>query len=201
LPARFVPPSGFGYPPDGFLPAIPCRFYFTPAALKGFTLRSFPLSKGTRRVTARVNPHTVSPTVLLAAEAAGRPGRPRFLGFDPLESPLRPSVWLAQRPPAAPLGFTLLGPTRESLARAFTRPPLTCFQFRPRRTVPAAPQSLDRLSPGPDRSLRQAAPAGRGDPFRVLAPAHDPVRLSQCLPGLCVHLALRRALLSTDQRS
>jgi len=46
-PARYVPPSGFGYPPDGLRPSIPCRFCFTPAALMGFTLRSFLLSKGT----------------------------------------------------------------------------------------------------------------------------------------------------------
>jgi hypothetical protein len=42
-PARYVPPSGFGYPLDGFLPRVPCRFYFTPTALLGFHLRRFPL--------------------------------------------------------------------------------------------------------------------------------------------------------------
>jgi hypothetical protein len=45
-PARYVPPSGFGYPLDGFLPSIPGRFCFTPAALMGFTLRSFLLPEG-----------------------------------------------------------------------------------------------------------------------------------------------------------
>jgi hypothetical protein len=45
LPARYVPPSGFGYPLDGFLPSAPCRFCFTPAALLGFTLRSFLLPR------------------------------------------------------------------------------------------------------------------------------------------------------------
>ena len=48
LPARYVPPSGFGYPLDGFLPSIPCRFCFAPAALMGFTLRSFLLPEGIR---------------------------------------------------------------------------------------------------------------------------------------------------------
>jgi hypothetical protein len=48
LPARYGPPTRFGYPLDGLLPSIPCRFYFTPAALLGFTLRSVPLSQGTR---------------------------------------------------------------------------------------------------------------------------------------------------------
>jgi len=45
-PARYVPPSGFGYPLNGLLPRIPCRFYFTPAALMGFSLRRFPLPQG-----------------------------------------------------------------------------------------------------------------------------------------------------------
>jgi hypothetical protein len=51
--ARYVPPSGFGYPLDGLLPPSPRRFYFTPAALLGFTLRSFPLSKGIRSFPGR----------------------------------------------------------------------------------------------------------------------------------------------------
>jgi hypothetical protein len=38
--ARFVPPSGFGYPRDGLLPFRPRRPCFMPAALLGFTLRS-----------------------------------------------------------------------------------------------------------------------------------------------------------------
>jgi hypothetical protein len=58
-PARFVPPSGFGYPLGGLLPSIPCRFFFTPAALMGFTLRSFLLSEGIRIITIRISPLTV----------------------------------------------------------------------------------------------------------------------------------------------
>jgi hypothetical protein len=48
LPARYIPPSGFGYPLDGFLPSNPCRLCFTPTALLGFTLRSLPLSRSSR---------------------------------------------------------------------------------------------------------------------------------------------------------
>jgi hypothetical protein len=54
--ARFVPSSGFGYPLDGFLPSIPCRFCFAPAALLGFALRRFPLSQGCRSVTTPPRP-------------------------------------------------------------------------------------------------------------------------------------------------
>jgi hypothetical protein len=50
-PARYVTPSGFGYPLDGLLPSVPCRFFFAPAALMGFTLRSVSLSKGIRCVS------------------------------------------------------------------------------------------------------------------------------------------------------
>jgi len=150
---RYVPPSGFGYPLDGLLPPSPCRLCFTPAALMGFTLRSFPLSKGIRCVTARKHPHTVFPSGTPAAETEGPTGRPRFLGFHPFESTPPTGVGLAHRPPAAPLGFALLGFPSESLGRDFARPPLTRFcgtaasgriHRRPRvsigsRRVPCAP--------------------------------------------------------------
>jgi hypothetical protein len=48
LPARFVPPPGFGHPLDGLLPANPRRLCFTPTALLGFPLRSFLLAEGIR---------------------------------------------------------------------------------------------------------------------------------------------------------
>jgi hypothetical protein len=89
--ARYVPPAGFGYPLGGLLPPSPCRLCFTPAALLGFTLRSLPLPQGIRRVSTRKHPRTVSPAVAPVAEASGRPGRPRFLGFDPRGSPWRPA--------------------------------------------------------------------------------------------------------------
>jgi hypothetical protein len=37
---RYVPPAGFGYPLDGFLPRCPGRLCFAPTALLGFALRS-----------------------------------------------------------------------------------------------------------------------------------------------------------------
>jgi hypothetical protein len=104
-PARYVPPSGFGYPLDGFLPSVPCRPCFMPTALMGFTLRSFPLSEGIRRISAWMIPRTVLPVGAPAAEAKGRPSRPRFLGFNPPESPWRSDKGLARRSLVTPLGF------------------------------------------------------------------------------------------------
>jgi len=77
------------------------------------------------------------------AEAPGRLGRLRFLGFDPFRSPWRPCVGLGRRPLAAPLGFALLGFLHESLDRDFARSPLTRLCGRPRRSA-VAPQSIYR---------------------------------------------------------
>jgi hypothetical protein len=95
-PARYVPPSGFGYPLGGLLPSVPCRFCFTPAALVGFTLRRFLLSEGIRCVTTRKHPLTVRPRGIPAAEAPGRPDGPRFLGFVPSASAWRPDEGLVR---------------------------------------------------------------------------------------------------------
>jgi hypothetical protein len=64
---RYVPPAGFGYPLDGLLPSSPRRLYFTPTALLGFTLRSFPLPQGIRHVSVRKHPLTVFPAVATVA--------------------------------------------------------------------------------------------------------------------------------------
>jgi len=127
MPARYVPSSGFGYPPDGLLPSIPRRFCFAPAALMGFTLRSVFLWKGIRRVTTRIAPHAVQPIGIPAAETVGRPNWPRLLGRYPFRSPSRSDRCLVRRSLDAPLGFALLGFTIESLVRAFTQTPLSRF--------------------------------------------------------------------------
>jgi hypothetical protein len=115
LPARCVPPSGFDYPLDGLLPAIPCRFCFTPAALVGFTLRSFLLPKGIRCVSARKDPLTVSPSGIPDAKhQAGSTG----YGFWVLplsEVPGGPHVF-STRPAGCSLGFALLGFPARALA-------------------------------------------------------------------------------------
>jgi hypothetical protein len=89
--ARYVPSSGFGYPLDGLLPPSPCRFCFTPAALLGFTLRSFLLPKGTRRVSAVDEPaYRFSRRYSRPPKRMGRPNEPRFPGFHPSGSPWQP---------------------------------------------------------------------------------------------------------------
>jgi hypothetical protein len=59
-----------------------------------------------------------------------------------------------------------------SLKRAFTHSPLARFAARA-ATRGRAPQSIDRLPPGPLRRQRQAAPSGSDSPLRVSAPVES----------------------------
>jgi hypothetical protein len=100
----------------------------------------------------------------------GRPNGPRLLGFDPSESPWRPDAGLARQPLAAPLGFTLLGPAGDDLARDFARTPPARFAPSAFRPPPRAPRSFDQ--PSPDSARRPASRSdGQNSPFRVPAPA------------------------------
>jgi len=84
-------------------------------------------------VSARASPLTVSPSgIPRRPRTSGRPDGPRFLGFGPPESPSRPSVCLARRPPDAPLGFALPGCASQGLVPDFTGAPLSRFaEFGP----------------------------------------------------------------------
>jgi hypothetical protein len=103
---HFVPPTGFGHPLGGFLPPSTGRLCFTPTALMGFALRSFPLSKGIRGVSAAEEPAYRFSHRSLRRNAATRPDGPRFPGFDPFESPWHTDALLTRRRLDAPLGFT-----------------------------------------------------------------------------------------------
>jgi hypothetical protein len=107
-PARYVPPSGFGYPLGGLRPRIPCRFYFAPAALLGFTLRRFPLPEG---ITAFRLGRTHIPLAQRYFRRQGvRPARGASVsGFVPSRIALRSHGLLSRRSPAPPLGFAPLG--------------------------------------------------------------------------------------------
>jgi len=78
--ARYVPPSGFGYPLGGLLLPSPCRLYFTPAALLGFALRSFLLSEGIRTFPGGWTHVPFSPPLFRPRIASGQAG-PADLGF------------------------------------------------------------------------------------------------------------------------
>ena len=101
------PPAGFAYPLDGFIPPKPGRFCFTPAALLGFALRSFPLPL---RCPVRFRPS--GPTCQFFARfttphKAARPARTTVAsGLRPVRESLAAVVLLARQPPAAPLGFS-----------------------------------------------------------------------------------------------
>lgn len=157
LPAHTVPPSGFGYPLDGLLLAVPCRLYFAPAALSGFALRSFLLPEGTPRVSAGADPHTVSPPGIPHAEAGGRPGRPRFLGFDPPLESLTAGHVISRPTAGCSLGLRPFKASGGNVGQDFARPPLTRFPDR-QKANPAAPQSL---APHPPCSIRSRGNHGR----------------------------------------
>jgi hypothetical protein len=150
LPARYVPPSGFGYPLDGLLPSSPCRFCFTPAALLGFTLRSFLLPKGIRYVSVRKHPLTVSPAgIPRAKHGAGSAGRGSWaLALSGV--PGGPNVFSA-RTAGCSLGFRPSRVCDESLDRVFARPPPTRLGLSARtsefRSARASPRPTSRISP------------------------------------------------------
>lgn len=158
--ARYVPPSGFGYPLDGLLPPSPCRPCFMPAALMGFA------------------PSELSPPARYPGRF--RPRRTRLPFLRPVYPPHEAAG------PARTAAASGLCPSQESLAadRACARPTAGCslgvrpsqgFQVsslerRPAALLPRAsnpppwrhspaPRSLDRLPPG---SARTPADAGQG---------------------------------------
>jgi len=110
----------------GYSLRVPGRFFFAPAALLGFALRSFLLQKGIPPVSERKDPPTVSPACIPFAEASGRlAGRSSWVW--PFLKSLATYVCLAHRPLAAPLGFLPSRALHENLGRDFAQPPLTRF--------------------------------------------------------------------------
>jgi len=162
-PARYVPSSGFGYPLDGFLPRIPCRFCFAPAALLGFTLRRFPLPEGLRSVSAVEEPTYRWFRSVSAAKgvAAKRQTGLRNVGYWVRASRkcLATDRGLACPPLAPPMGFAPLGPATKALA--WISPGLLSHASRAREITPRTRRRL-RVSIG----LRSAPP---GD-----VPKHTP---------------------------
>jgi hypothetical protein len=157
---RYVPPSGFGYPLDGLLLPSPCRVWFAPAALLGFTLRSFPLSP---RYPWRLRPE--GPTCRFSAgtvsvETMTRSGRPRLLGFAPCESPSRSArVFSTTVRRLLPWVSPLSGLSCECLDRDPSRSPLTRFAELSRRRMPGR-----RLRVSISSRLASSRPAANSRP-------------------------------------
>lgn len=159
-PARYVPSSGFGYPLDGLLPRIPCRFCFTPAALMGFSLRRFPLPQGS---TAFQPGKTCTPLAQRYLRRTKRQTGPTSLGFQvyACQDCLATARHFKPTATGASLGFcpsrvvtakTLPRTSPELLSRAW--PPLTVTQ----RTGPHLRVSIDLRRALPDQH-RSAKPA------------------------------------------
>jgi hypothetical protein len=88
LPARYVPPSGFDYPLDGFLPPDPRRPFFMPTALLGFRPPEHLLpERHPRRYRLRLTRLPFLPPAVPSDESSGRTGNPRLPGFDPSGNP------------------------------------------------------------------------------------------------------------------
>jgi len=107
LPARCVPSSGFGYPLDGFRPSLPCRLCFAPAALVGFTLRSFLRLQGNAASPLRWTHMPFACRSTRSPKRGSRAAVPRLLGFDPCERPLRERWRISSRCAGCSLGFLL----------------------------------------------------------------------------------------------
>jgi hypothetical protein len=160
LPARWGPSAGFDYPLDGLRPRVPRRFYFAPAALLGFALRSFLLWQGTAGVSAGVNPRAVSPAVFPTAGGGGPARQAAASGLSPLPKSLAATVRLARQPLAAPLGFgphrTVWpepGPAEAGPSAALREPPFGRSRRRAdERLVPARGRPANRAAT--DRSCQ-----------------------------------------------
>jgi len=122
VPARYVPPSGFGYPLDGLLPSDPSPVFFHTGSAPGIhpsehnrSMRH-PVCYHPDYPTYRFNPSVLPPPKRWAG-----PTGPGFWDSSPSRAPDESDRGLACRPRAALLGFALLGPMGRNLARDFAR--------------------------------------------------------------------------------
>lgn len=196
---RYVPPSGFDYPLDGLLPRIPGRFFFTPAALLGFSPSKVSSSERFHGLSAGKNPLTVSVAVSSGTEAPNRPAKPRFLGSRLSEVPCDRG-FLSQRSPAPPLGFAPPGLATTALTRI--SPSLLSHASRVLAITRRIRRRL-RVSIG----CRFASTNARRNKHRPKPPSWGfctclilSIRACRCL-GYSLHLAPGRALLPAHRCS
>jgi hypothetical protein len=153
--ARYAPPSGFGYPRDGFLPLSPRRACFVPTALLGLIpSKRSPPARWRKRFR---NPRTCLP-LAATRSPAGRTERTGasctdFQALTPAEVPGCPravSPRLAGCSPGIP---PFQGVRRLPCPRFRTDLPSRALRARSEDRTPPAPQGFDRQPTGPTRRL------------------------------------------------
>jgi hypothetical protein len=124
-------------------------------------------------VPARKRPPTVSLAAIPTAEATGRTGEPRFLGFDPSESPLRPKRVFSTPAAGCSPGFRPSWANQPKPWPGFR--PASSYALRssndarPSHRCPRVSISLDLIP-----SARRASTTnGWNNPLRVSAPAQS----------------------------
>ena len=144
-----VPPSGFDYPLDGFLPLNPSEFYCTPTALLGFALQSLFLLARSWSVPATQPPHAVILQITRWSDSAMRHCKSRLLGFSPHKKAQSDGdlhlYW-----PVGSLGLLLFRVLpNTNLDPSLEGSPLMCLA-RPNAEAPIshALQSINRPAPG-----------------------------------------------------
>jgi hypothetical protein len=176
--ARFVPPSGFGYPLDGLRPSRPRRPCFMPTALMGFItpFGAFPSRKVPEGITLPGEPACRYPIVTPSGEPSGRTDRPRLPGFDPSGSPSpSPSRLALGRAGCSPGIWSFLGLSTGRLDRV--SPALLSHAWRCGGSADDRKRLRLRVSigawlarsPSPGRTKR----GGPSSPSKVFAPCRS----------------------------
>jgi hypothetical protein len=137
--SRFGPPAGFGYPLDGLLPPSPCRLCFTPTALVGLAPSESSPFRRYRAVSGPMHPPTVFSRCYSRRLTPSRTSGPRFLGFDPSESPSRSAEVESADTPVTPVGFFP--------SRAFPQRPGPAFRQVSAHTLTESAVAIHRSGP------------------------------------------------------
>jgi hypothetical protein len=162
-------PAGFGYPLGALLPPTPRRFYFAPAALMGFTLRSFLLAKGIGRFPAAKHPPTVDPRLKNARRQFVYELRVSVSGLCSFRESLAIKPVFSGSITGCSLGFRSSRVCGQEPCRDFAQAPLTCLRLRKRTYASGTTeyQSAAAWSGLLAAASRHETP---NNPRRVLAP-------------------------------
>lgn len=153
--ARYVPPSGFGYPLDGFLPLSPRRACFVPTALLGFIpSKPSPPARWPTRFRERRTRMPLASTRSPAGQA-GRTGAPRtdYRALTPARVPGCPRAINPRLAGCSPGISPFQGLRRLPCPYFRTDLPSRAWRTQPEDHAPPAPQGVNRQPTGPTRRL------------------------------------------------